>query len=252
MPENVKSAVRVLEILEYFDGVRRDASVSEIANALGIPPSSTVGLLRSMVRMGYVVQDERRRYRLTSRVALLGNWIDGMPAAGSEICHLMEELSKATGETVTLGVPAGYSIKYVSVVPAVKPAPLRIMPGDTRPLATSGVGRLFLSTMPEPQVRQVIFRHNAMQHDVEGQLSLPTVLRDLASIRESGYVFSDRLYAGAALVCVALPHREAEERMAISISGRSNIISACPGEYASLIKTYIRRVLELHPKSAAH
>jgi len=252
MSDDVKSATRVLEILEYFDGVRRDASVTEIANELGIPPSSTVGLLRSMVRMGYMSQDRRRRYSLTSRVALLGNWIDSMPAPGSAICSAMEELGEVTGETITLGIPSGQSVKYISVVPSKKPSPLRIMPGDTRPLATSGVGRLFLSTMPESQVRQVIFRHNAMLRDTHAQLSLPAVLGDLANIRESGYVFSDRLFAGAALVCVPLPHNGEEELMAISVSGQRSTISASSDELASLMSRCIRRAFERHAQAVVH
>ena len=251
MTDNVKSAVRVLEILDFFDGVRRSAGVTEIANELGIPPSSTVGLLRSMVRMGYVVQDGHRRYSLTFRVALLGNWID-KPAPSSTIRSVMDELSSATGETITLGIQAGQSVKYISVVPSRRPAPLRIMPGDTRPLATSGVGRLFLSTMAEEQVRQVVFRHNALQGDTADQLSLRSVLRDLEHIRDSGYVHSDRLFAGAALVCVALPQSTTESPMAISVSGPSSTISARSSELAGLMKRCIQKVFDHPARSLVH
>lgn len=43
---NVKSAIRVFEVLEFFDEVQRDASLSEIARRLGCPVSSTSMLLR--------------------------------------------------------------------------------------------------------------------------------------------------------------------------------------------------------------
>ena len=32
---NVKSAIRVIEVLEFFDSVQREASLSEIARVLG-------------------------------------------------------------------------------------------------------------------------------------------------------------------------------------------------------------------------
>lgn len=34
----VKSAIRVFEVLEYFDEIKRDASLSEISRRLGYPP----------------------------------------------------------------------------------------------------------------------------------------------------------------------------------------------------------------------
>jgi DNA-binding MarR family transcriptional regulator len=45
----VKSARRVLEIFEYFASHQAPATVSEIADALGYPRSSTSVLVRSLV-----------------------------------------------------------------------------------------------------------------------------------------------------------------------------------------------------------
>ncbi|SUW01020.1 transcriptional regulator [Bordetella pertussis] len=56
MTNEVKSAVRVIQILEYFDTVRREAGVLEISRALGFPASSTAGILRSLQRLSYLVQ----------------------------------------------------------------------------------------------------------------------------------------------------------------------------------------------------
>ena len=50
----VKSAGRVLQILEFFDDVRREASVIEICTTLGYPQSSTSALLHSLVVMGFL------------------------------------------------------------------------------------------------------------------------------------------------------------------------------------------------------
>src|SRR5690606_41118792 len=57
----VKSAGRALQILEYFDAVQREASVSEISRALHCPQSSTSVLLRSLVHLGYLQNDRYRR-----------------------------------------------------------------------------------------------------------------------------------------------------------------------------------------------
>src|SRR5215471_12160295 len=73
----VKSAGRVLQVLEFFDDIRRESNVVEIKDALGYPQSSTSALLRSLVELGYLnYNNTSRTYIPTTRVALLGTWID--------------------------------------------------------------------------------------------------------------------------------------------------------------------------------
>src|SRR3954464_13358310 len=75
--KTMKSAGRVLEILEYFDDIQRSSTVMEVANALGYPQSSASALLRSLVATGYLNFDPRTRMYITSsRVALLGSWVN--------------------------------------------------------------------------------------------------------------------------------------------------------------------------------
>lgn len=242
MSANVKSAIRVLQILEYFDRVRREAGVIEIARALGFPPSSTTGLLQSLVELGYLVQDPQRMYRPTPRVTLLGTWIDPMLSPGGPVISLMNELSAATGETIILAIPAGLTVRYIHVVPATKPMRLHVGPGDVRPMALSGIGRLFLSMMSDEQVRQVIFRHNALQRTDDARLLLAAVKRDIDQIRAAGYSVSvDRISKGAGLVCVALPEREDAGPMAVAVGGLSSMIRANSAELARQMKGTIRR-----------
>jgi hypothetical protein len=84
---SVKSAVRVLEVLEFFDTVQRDASLSEIAIELGYPLSSASVLLQSLVKRGYLSQGDTRLYRLTPRVKLLGAWLSPMLDANGPYYH---------------------------------------------------------------------------------------------------------------------------------------------------------------------
>ena len=72
MPRVVKSAVRVLEVLELFDRLQREASVGEIARELGYPVSSTSMLLGNLLERGYLRHGpDQRSYFPTPRVTLL-------------------------------------------------------------------------------------------------------------------------------------------------------------------------------------
>src|SRR3546814_13327494 len=99
-PSVVKSAGRVLRILEYFDSVQREACVSEISRTLKWPQSSTSDLLKSMVSLGYLHNDRfRRPYRPTRRVCLLGNWVDQALVRQGERPIIAAELARRPQNT---------------------------------------------------------------------------------------------------------------------------------------------------------
>src|SRR3546814_3014450 len=100
-PSVVKSAGRVLRILEYFDSVQREACVSEISRTLKWPQSSTSVLLKSLVSLGYLQNDRfRRTYRPTRRVCLLGNWVDPALVRQGALLMQADELARRTHKTV--------------------------------------------------------------------------------------------------------------------------------------------------------
>lgn len=242
MSGNVKSAIRVLKVLEFFDSVRRPAGVTEVARALGIPPSSTNGLLQSLVELGYLVQDAQRTYKPTPRVTLLGSWVDPQLSPDGPVLSMMNELSAATGEAIILGIPAGINVRYIHVVAATKPMRLHVGPGETRPMGLSGIGRLFLSQMSDEEVRQLVFRHNALQQDDEKKLSYPAVRRDIEGIRSAGYSVSlDRISHGAGLVCLPLPRNDGFAPMAVAVAGLSSTIRSNSEVIATRIADAIRR-----------
>jgi DNA-binding IclR family transcriptional regulator len=110
----VKSAVRVLEILEFFDEVQRPANVVTVSEALGYPQSSTSALLRSLVATGYLQVDRRSRtYTPTDRVSLLGSWINPPLFAEASLPRLMRAITVRTGALVLLSARnGGYSQCY--------------------------------------------------------------------------------------------------------------------------------------------
>ncbi len=246
MNGTVKSAARVIEVFEYFDRIRRAASVTEVARALGYPQSSTSVLLRSLVELGYLEQDEaRRNYLPTPRVTLLGSWIEPLLAPGGEIVRMMDELGEQTGETIILGVPSGEVVRYIHVVQATQAMRLHVGNGTIRPMAISGMGRLFMSGMDENRVRQIVQRYNAELAAGQTPLYLAAVRRDLAAIRVEGYVPSfDRVTQGAGGISVLLPVVPHGMPMAVAIGGLSRTINDNRERFLQLIRKSIRRHLQ--------
>lgn len=242
----VKSAARVLEVFEYFDRIRRSATVTEVARALGYPQSSTSVLLRSLVELGYLEQDEgRRSYLPTPRVQLLGSWIEPLLAPGGEILRLMQDLGEQTGETVVLGVPSADAVRYVHVVQGTNAMRLHIGAGTVRPMAISGMGRLFMAQMDEARVRRIVERYNAELPGDDGRLNLAAVRRDLASIRAEGYVPSfDRVNPGVGGISVLLPVAPHGLPMAVAVCGLSRDVNENRERFLRLIRAGLRRHLQ--------
>src|SRR6185369_3903005 len=93
----VKSCDRALKILELFDVLRREALVSEVSDLLNLPQSSASALLRSMVVMGYLhFNPDTRAYCPTTRVALLGNWINGSIISAGPLMGLIQRVNART------------------------------------------------------------------------------------------------------------------------------------------------------------
>ena len=72
----VKSAIRTLEILEYFDEVQQPLNIVAVATALDYPQSSTAALLRSLTTMGYLHYNSRKLTYVPTRSRSLSRKLD--------------------------------------------------------------------------------------------------------------------------------------------------------------------------------
>src|SRR5580692_11601913 len=120
--DGVKSAVRVMEFLEYFARVQRKVTVSEIAHHHGYPNSSVSAVMRTLVARGYLAYGASdRSYLPTPRLPLLTDWINAQLFEKDSVYAVMAELSEATGETIMLGARSGLQAQYVRVIEATGP-----------------------------------------------------------------------------------------------------------------------------------
>lgn len=250
MSRAVKSAVRVLEVFEFFDRRQGEATITEICQELNYPQSSTSILLRNLAELGYLQRGiEGRSFLPTTRVTVLGSWIAPVQKPSEEAIALMRNLGYATGETIILAALVGDLVRYVHVVPATTAMRLHVGPGLVRPLATSGTGRLFMSTMGEEQVRRIIVRHNAAEINDTRRLSMAAVRRDLAAIRQTGYAISlDRITPGAGVITVLMPDGGQGVSQAIAIGGLSKTIRDNAEFFAQLMRRGIRQHMKKAPR----
>lgn len=239
----VKSARRVIQVLEFFDEMRSDASVMDVARALDMPQSSTTELLKCLSDLGYLAYDPRgRRYMPTHRVALLGSWIQAPYLGEGRVVQMMEELGEKTLETIILAEPSGIVVRYIFVVPSRQAMRLHVGPGTIRPIARSGLGKLFLTTYPTEKVKDIVKRVNADRDPGAPIIGYAELENELQDIRDKGYhLFTNGVNPGAGLIGMLLPQSDGYPPLGIGIGGLAESIVKNAPEFIDAMRQGINR-----------
>lgn len=102
MNSEIKSAGRILDLLEYMAAQREAVSLAQITGDLELPKSSAHGLVQTLVSRGHLVRDNAGRYMLVEASR------HGFPFRRHEeplvvtAMPFMEKLREETGETILL------------------------------------------------------------------------------------------------------------------------------------------------------
>src|SRR5258708_32787950 len=77
MNDSVKSAARVLDILELLVRSEEPMALKDLVSILTLPKSSAHALLRTLQTRGYVERDAADRYALNESLRQSPDWIGG-------------------------------------------------------------------------------------------------------------------------------------------------------------------------------
>jgi DNA-binding IclR family transcriptional regulator len=224
---SIKSAHRVLEILEYFDMNHRTATVMDLSRSLAYPQSSTSELLRCLTRLGYLHYNRvRRTYTPTARVALLGSWVEPTLFRGGTVMTALDHMVETVGETVALSTAVNYVVQHLHVVTGRGEDAIPEQAGNTEPLLHSPQGRLLLATYQDLQIRSALHRLNAEEPNPERRVKVNETIDEFGRIRKRGWLIDAQAKPeeGIGVVAVLLPPRKGRDRLALSVMARSEVI----------------------------
>lgn len=214
----VKSALRVLELLEFFAEWRRPASVKEIAQSLAIPQSSTSVLLKSLRESGYFDHDPRTgMYAPNVRLSLATGWIEEQLYSEQSLLRMMERVLAETGHTVMIGTRQGVHVRYLHVLQATRAGSFQSKSGLLRPLFRSATGKMLLTTLPERDIGRLLRQANAQEHDATLRVDIDQAVAERRRALVEGHAISwGTSVVGAAAMAVLLPGKEP---MTLSLGG---------------------------------
>lgn len=242
----VKSAGRVLKILELFDVLRREAPVSEVSDLLGLPQSSTSVLLRSMVMMGYLnFNAKSRAFSPTTRVALLGNWVNGPMISDGLLMRLLQRVNARSGQAVVVAARNRIWSEYIHVVQSTNPVRLFVVKGSRRPLIRSGTGLMLLADLPDPDIKRIAMRTNAEADAGATQTCVSTLVEQVSAVRKQGWACTfDTITQGGGMIAIRLPQVGDEEPLVVGIPGITSDLRENCEAYLAILREETARYRE--------
>lgn len=220
---SIKSAERALAIVEYFDMTRRQASVTELCEALDIPQSSMSMLIKCLVTLGYVQRVEgTRSYAPGIRAAFLSSWAQKQLGRRNPLCELADEIARETNETCVIGTQNGPYVQYVYVSSHKSPAEINPRVGTKRFMACTAAGRSLLSRLEEGTVRRIARRNNS-EAEPRHQVPERRLIDMIAAERDQGF-FESRggLIDGINSISVLLPDMNDMPPLMLGVGGPDN------------------------------
>lgn len=185
----VKSLVRAMDILTSFSRRHPRLQLHELADAVGLPRSTTRRLAVTMIEGGFLRQDEGGYYSLGGRLLELGELVSNASALTSLTATAMRKAHEITGETILVAEVSwidqstliSHKIEGLHALSVTSPV------GRRTTLGNGCLAKAALSGLPEAEANTVIERTSLVQRTSHSILD-PAVLRShVNKARLKGY-----------------------------------------------------------------
>ena len=234
--EPVKSASRVLDLIELLTSAPDGMQFTELLAATGWPRSSLYGLLRTMSDRGHLaLDDDSGRYRIGLRLWEAGRaFVRAIDLVTVSRPHL-ERARDLINETVQLAVLDGFENVYVAKVESSHHLRLQSEVGGRLPAYATGLGKVLLAGLPPVEFERRLATVQ-LQRFTETTITDPDVLRvRLAEIRTRGYGLDEGEYT-VGVFCVAVPVLGAGGETVAAISSSVPTVRAVGGTQDQMVE----------------
>lgn len=206
----VKSAIRVMNVLEFFYRSRQPARAADISRALELPVSSTKYLLTSLVDSGYLTFDkESKEYFPSILFAGMASWLAAIYPSGETLRALSRDLQATLGHTVSVVVQHDQFMRALIIETASPETPPAYDFRARIPLASSASGLVALSTKSDREVMDYLDQEARKLPPELRDNTRDPVLEQIRLIRQRGYGIREHRVddhgTGTAFMAIAIP-----------------------------------------------
>lgn len=182
---------RTLDVLLALSKESDGLSVSELAEKVGLPSSSTHRILNSLKNRHFVMQSsETKKYRLGYKVLTLSSNIIKEDNLSLTAKPFMKELAKKINKTITLCVMESESVICIDYVESKDTSMFMVRTGFAMPPHATSAGKAIQGFLSTEQVKRIYLNNNDKLTE-NTKTNLDIFLKELEDVRKNGYAVSD-------------------------------------------------------------
>jgi DNA-binding IclR family transcriptional regulator len=216
----VQSLERAFAILEAIAGSDQALSLAELSRTTGLHTSTAFHLIKTLILLGYVRQEDTKRYRIGPRLFMQAAGASNEIGLVNFATPHLKQLADETGETAHLAVRADTGIAVVAKVEARSTVRTSERLGIVRPAYCTAIGKMLLADLPADAL-EAYLRTETLEAFTPKTITAPAQLRDeIKRVAGSGIAYDDAEFSHE-LRCIAAPVRNYTRQTvaALGISG---------------------------------
>lgn len=207
MSEAVKSAERVLRVIDALTASSSGLTFAQLCDSLSLPKSSAHGLLKTMIDGGYLFLGADRCYRLGIRVWEAGQAYSRMFDLPTTAKPFLLAARDALNETVQLAILDGHENVYVAKEDGNQRLTLVSHVGGRLPAYATALGKVLLAGLSDQELARRLTGVSFQRFTSTTITSKARLADELAMIRRNGYAIDNAEYTPG-VHCVAAPVRD--------------------------------------------
>ncbi len=191
-PDFMTSLARGLAVMQAFSNRTQQISISQLSIQTGIPRAAVRRCLYTLCKLGFVGENENRRFFLRPRVLTLGQGYIQSNLLASTSQPILEHLSGLLHESCSVASLDGDSIIYVarSSVTRIMSVDLRV--GTRLPAFCTSMGRVLLANLPTEQLEALLKQVRLTSYTARTVSSVDRLRQILHTVKRNGYALVDQ------------------------------------------------------------
>lgn len=195
---------KAVQVLDALAAAGKPLSLASLTQLLGLPKSSLLSLCNSLCETGLARRTDRGAYELGSRILDFAHAYLRTTDITKEFVHAWDEMRELRDEGVVLAVLDGTDAVYVACRNGSRPLGVNYRIGMRLPACCTATGKALLSTLEEPQLKQLYRGVTLPALTPRSHVRLKSLLDDLAGVRLRGYAVDDE-ETREGMYCVGAP-----------------------------------------------
>ena len=222
-PADDGAVAKALRVLEYLAVSGKPQRLSAVALALDLQKSTVHRILSSLTSSGYVEQlQDTACYVVTLKLWELGTGVLHEHPIKRAAAGFIQELHRATGETVSLTILSGDDVLYLDKLLSPRAIKFSTHVGSRVPAPLTAGGQAMLAYLPDAPAR---VKRTAARLKRAHRIDVEDFLKELSAIRARGYSISTAI-DGVIGIGAPLMTQDEQPVAALSISAPRDRLSA--------------------------